>query len=158
VRVYDTGANEGRVIDSNAVVYDTREKYYKVIPDAVSIDPCDPCNIVMFNFTPTDGDGYMELYAVGKGKLTKFSNDAAIAKDFVPTTLKGTGVFHKYEFFDPNYTCTGPITVTMTLDSARTRAANPYINTPDDIINAIVIQLTSKGNWREWPYIPAVPE
>jgi hypothetical protein len=154
VEVIDTGADEGQVLDSNAVVYDTQDKYYKVIYDAVSIDPCDPCNIVLFSFGPTDADGEFWFDAVGKGKLTKFSNDAGVAKDYVPMTLKGTGLFMRYDFFDPQFTCSGPITVTMTLDSARTRAANPYLSTVDEIINDIVTDLTSKGGWTAWPYIP----
>jgi hypothetical protein len=157
VRVSDSGAYKGEVVDSNAVVYDTKDKYYKVIPDAVSIDPCDPCGVVMFSFNPTDEDGRMSFYAVGKGKLTKFSNDAAVAKDYVPATLKGTGLLYNYDFHDPNYTCSGPITVTMTLDSARTRAANPYISTVDEIINDAVTDLTKKGGWKEWPYNHATP-
>jgi hypothetical protein len=155
VRVIAEGTSEGEVVDYNSVIYDTRDKYYKVIYDAVSIDPCDPCGVVMFRFTPADEDGRMQSYAVGKGKLTKFSNDAAVAKDYVPMTLKGTGLLSNYEFFDPNYTCSGSVTITMTLDSARTRAANPYLLTVDEIINSVVTDLTKKGGWREWPYIPA---
>jgi hypothetical protein len=157
VRVADSGAYKGEVVDSNAVVYDTKDKYYKVIYNVVTIDPCDPCGVVMFSFNPTDEDGRMSFYAVGKGKLTKFSNDAAVAKDYVPMTLKGTGLLNNYDFHDPNYTCSGPITVTMTLDSARTKAANPNISTVDEIINDVVTGLTSKGGWREWPYNPATP-
>jgi hypothetical protein len=162
VRVIAEGTSEGEVVDYNSVIYDTRDKYYKVIydavdafTDAVSIDPCDPCGVVMFRFTPTDEDGRMQSYVVGKGKLTKFSNNAAIAKDYVPMTLKGTGLLSNYEFFDPNYTCSGSVTIKMTLDSARTRAANPYLLTVDEIINSMVTDLTKKGVWREWPYIPA---
>jgi hypothetical protein len=155
VRVIGEGAYKGELVDSNAVVYDTRDKYYKVIYDAVSIDPCDPCGIVMFNFNPTDAEGQMQFYAVGKGKPTKVSNDAAVAKDYVTMTLKGAGLLYNYDFLDPAYTCSGPITVSMTLDSARTRAANPYISTVDEIINDIVTGLTSKGGWTNYPYNPA---
>jgi hypothetical protein len=158
IEVIDSGESEGQVIDSNAVVYDARDKYYKVIYDAVDIDPYDPCSVVMFNFNPTDAEGQMEFYAVGKGKLTKFSNDADVAKDFVPMTLKGTGLLYNYDYFEPVYTCSGPITVTMTLDSAKTRAANPYISSPGEIINAIVTNLTKNGGWTEWPYNPAGPD
>jgi hypothetical protein len=155
VDVADTGTDKGQVIDSNAVIYDTREKYYKVISDTISIDPFDPCGVVMLSFEMTDVDGEAWFDVVGKGKLTKFSNDAGVAKDFVPTSLKGTGLFLRYDIFDPAFTLSGPITVTMMLDSARTRAANPYINTVDDVINDIVTQLTSKGGWTPWPYYPA---
>lgn len=155
VAVYDLGVDKGSVADSNAVIYDTREKYYKVIPDAVTIDPCDPCDVVMLNFNPADADGQMKLYAVGEGKLTKFSNRAGVAKDFVPVTLKGTGLFYKFDVFDPNETYSGPVTVTLTLDAARTRAANPDIYTPNQIIKDVVSELTSKGGWVNWPYVPA---
>jgi hypothetical protein len=155
VRVIDSGSDEGYVIDSNAVLYDAKAKEYKVIPDSVSIDPCDPCGVVMFIFNPMDADGQMLFYAVGKGKLTKFSNDAAVAKDFVPTSLKGTGLIDRFDFFDPEETMSGSVMVSLTLDSARTRAANPYLYTVDDVINSVVTQLTSKGGWTNWPYNPA---
>ncbi len=155
VEVVDTGDEEGYVLESAAVIYDTKNKYLKVITDAVSIDPCDPCGVVMFNFYPSDAEGQMEFYAVGAGKLKKFSNDAAVAKDFVPMTLKGTGLLLNYDFFNPAYTYSGPFTVTMTLDSARTRAANPDLMTPDDVISDVITKLTIKGGWTEWLYTPA---
>jgi hypothetical protein len=154
MRVINEGTLKGAVVDSNAVLYDTKEKYYKVIPHAIIADPCDPCGVVMFNFMPTDAEGQISFYAVGTGRLAKLSNDTAVAKDYATMAPKGTGLLFNYDFFDPNYTFSGPISVTMTLDSALTRAANPDLFTVDDIINSIVDTITSRGEWTKWDYVP----
>jgi hypothetical protein len=151
VQVSTDSSNRGTVLDSNAVLYDTRMKYYRIIPDCITIDPCDPCGVIMLNFSATDSDGQISFYAVGKGRILKFSNDSAVAPDYTPKTLKGTGTILAFDVFNPSDTVSGPITVTMTLDSAMTRAANPDLYYPDDIINNVVTQLTSKGHWSIWP-------
>jgi hypothetical protein len=153
----NTEFETGSVFDSNAVFYDKRNKYYKVVPNCISIDPCDPCNVVMFRFLAVDHDGLMGFYAVGKGRVLKFSGDITVAPDYTPKTLKGTGTLLAFDVFDPNDTVSGPITVTMTLDSAKTRAANPD-GYPDNnlsanqVINDIVSDLTEKGGWTKWPF------
>jgi hypothetical protein len=157
VRVIDTGVSKGFVVDSNAVVYNTKGKNYKVIPDSVSTDPYDPCHVVLLSFTAEDTEGELGFYVVGKGHLTKFTNNPGTAKDFVPTNMKGAGFISNYDFFDPNYADSGTATVSMILDSALTRKANSDANTVDGVINNVVSQLTHKGGWRNWPYIPAPP-
>ena len=155
VRVIDTGSSKGQVVDSNAVVYNAKDKNYKVIPDSVTINPYDPCRVVLLSFGVNDADGEAGFDVVGKGRLTKFTDDPATAKDFVPTSMKGTGLIANYDFFDPDYTDSGPVTASITLDSTLTRKANSDPNTVDGVINTVVAQLTRKGGWREWPYIPA---
>jgi len=152
ITVYDLGHDKGSVVDSNAVIYDPKHKYYKVMPGEITSDPCDPCGAVMFVFETGDADGYMEFFTVGAGKLIKYSNDSSVEKDFVPVALKGSGLLHNFDFFDPDYTYSGSVTVTLTLDLIRTRTANPDIYFPDDIINDLVAQLTKKGGWTQWPY------
>jgi hypothetical protein len=155
VSTYET--SEGRVLDSNAVIYDTRNKYYKVLPDSVSFDPCDPCNVVMLYFSAFDAEGYMAFYAVGKGKVLKYSSDTAVEPNYTPQTLKGTGRMLKFDAFEPDLTVSGPITVTMTLDSARTKAANPYLLSANEAINEIIADLTEKGGWTNWPFYSVTP-
>ena len=101
LRVADTNSEKGGVVDSSAVIYNTTDKFYKVIPDAVDIEPHDPCGFVIFNFNPIDPDGDVQFYAVGSGRLTKFSNDALVAKDFVPKSLKGRGIILPLRLFRP---------------------------------------------------------
>jgi hypothetical protein len=151
VQVSTDDLDKGSVLDSSAVLYDTRMKYYRVVPDCISIDPCDPCGVVMLSFNAADDDGQMSFYAVGEGRLLKYSNDGAVARDYTPKILKGTGTLLGFAVFDPTETVSGPITVKMTLDAALTKAANPDLYYPDDIINYIVTQWTSNGGWREWP-------
>lgn len=154
VREVNEGASKGTVIDSNAVLYDSRFKYLKVIPDAVTIDPCDPCKIVIFVFSPSDAEGRMAFYAVGKGKLAKLSN-ASATKDYVTMTLKGTGLMYNYDVFDPEFTSSGPITVTLTMDTALTRLANAEQATVDQMIDQITAVISSRGGpWTKFDYIP----
>jgi hypothetical protein len=155
VTIRTTGSNRGSVYDSNAVVYDAKNKFYKIIPDAMTIDPCDPCHVTLLNFEATDAEGQAWFDVVGKGKLTKYSNDPGDAKDYVATSLKGTGFINHYDFFDPNNTYSGPMTAALTLDSRWTIYANAGAYDFYETINDIVASLTSKGGWTKFPYNPA---
>jgi hypothetical protein len=160
VREVNEGSYKGEIVDSNAVLYDSREKYYKVIPNSISTDPCDPCNIVMLSFSATDAEGSLSFYAVGKGKKAKFSNVSHATKDYVTMTLKGGGLMNNYDVFNPENTMSGPITVNLTMDTAMTRLANTEPYTVDQIINLIIDNvITARGGpWTQWDYIPAEPE
>jgi len=153
--ISDVSTGKGTVVDSNAVVYDAKNKFYKVIPDAMSSDPCDPCHVVVLSFEATDAEGDTSFDVVGKGKLTKYSNDTDATKDFVPASLKGGGGFYNYDFFTPAYTFSGPGTVSLTLDTKWTRVANSDSYDYDNIINDIVTELTRNGGWTNWPHVPA---
>jgi hypothetical protein len=155
VTIVDTGTHEGLVYDSNSVVYDARNKYYKLIPECMSADPCDPCHIVLLSFEVTDAEGNASFDVVGKGKLTKYSNDTDATKDFAPTSLKGAGLVDNFDFFDPDETYSGPVTVSLTLDSGWTRYANSGSYFYGNIIHDITAELTRKGGWTNWPHIPA---
>jgi hypothetical protein len=155
VTIRVSGSDRGSVYDSNAVVYDAKNKFYKVIPDSMSIDPCDPCRVTLLRFEATDAEGQVWFNVVGKGKLTKYSGNTGAAKDFIPTSLKGMGFMNNYDFFDPNYTFSGPTAVTLTLDSKWTIYANTGPYDYENIINDIVAGLTSKGGWTNWPNNPA---
>jgi hypothetical protein len=140
-------------MDSNAVLYSAKDKYYKVIPYAMRSDPCDPCHVVLLNFSAMDIDGGSAWFAViGKSKLTKYSNDTGAAKDFIPTGLKGGGLLTNFDFFNTDYAFTGPVTVSLTLDTKWTQYANTGSYNAANIINDIVAGLTSKGGWTNWPY------
>ena len=160
VDVLDSGDFKGAVLDSTAIVYDAKEKYYKVIPDSIDIDPYDPCKVVMLAFTATDPEGETSFDVVGKGKLTKYSDDPAAEKDFVPTSLKGAGGLHIYDFFDPAFTCSGPVTASLKLDSKWTRHVNANIGdyaNVDAVADDIVTELTAKGGWTNWPDLTPEP-
>ncbi len=158
VQEVNEGPYKGDVVDSNAVLYNSRMKWLKRIPDAVSMDPCDPCNIVMFVFNPIDADGEMLLYAVGRPKLAKLSNDTAAVKDYAAITLKGTGIMNKFDVFSSYYTMSGPVTVTMTMDTAKTRLANTAPYTVDEIINLIIDDVITVrgGQWSRFEYDPVI--
>ncbi len=156
IREVNDGATKGDVVDSNAVLYDSRNKFYKVIQDAVTKDPCDPCKIVIFIFSPMDLEGRLSFYAVGKGKLAKLSNTSA-TKDYVTMTLKGTGLMYNYDVFDPEFTASGPITVKLTMDTALTRLANTEEFTVDQMIDLITAVITSRGGpWTKFDYAPVI--
>jgi hypothetical protein len=150
VIVIPSSYDRGQVMDSSAVIYSTKDKYFKIIPDCIGINPYDPCKVVVYSFDASDDDGEVWFDVVGKGKLTKFiSNDTP--KDYVQTSLKGTGFIDGYDFFDPNDTYSGPVTISLTLDSKWTRNANDLQRNSDTTINDITGQLISKGGWTQWP-------
>ncbi len=153
ISTYTTFAPKGTLQDSRCIIYKTKEKYYKVLPNSANIDPYDPCHVVVMNFNPSDADGEMWLDVIGKGKLLKFPKDPNATKDYVPTTFKGTGFVDNYDFFDHTYS--GPVTVTMTLDTKlsvpNVALMTPGSTTPDDVVDNILDKLTSSGSWTEWP-------
>jgi hypothetical protein len=155
VSTYTTTFPKGSLQDSRCIIYNTKDKYYKVMPNSADLDPYDPCRVVAMSFNPSDPDGEMWFDVVGKGKLIRFPNDPNATRDYVPTTLKGTGFIDHYDFFDPTDTYSGPVTVTLVLD---TKLSVPNVSvltagstTPDDVVNNIVNRLTIAGGWFEWP-------
>ncbi len=155
VIIIDTGPDKGKVVDSNAVIYDSQNKYYKIIPDAMSGDPCDPCHVVLYTFDTNDDIGELRFDVIGKGRLTKYSDEADAVKDFVPTRMKGTGLLTSFHFFDEAYT--GPITASLALDSRWTRYANMDSYAVSNIVNDIVTELTRKGEWTKKPSLIPIP-
>ena len=107
-----------------SAIYDKKKEWIKIIPDAVTIDPCDPCRIEILSFSATDADGYFFFNVAGKGKLTKDSNDPTNPKSYIATSMTGTGFISNYDFFAPDQTYSGPILVTLTLDPKLTLKAN----------------------------------
>jgi hypothetical protein len=151
----EADSSKGRVVDSNAVIYDKRNECFKVLPIGIQNDPCDPCGIVMLHFTAVDVNGSMYFYAVGKGKLTKLSNDTSFPRGFAPQTFKGTGTFVHFAPFDPAERISGPMEVTMTLDQTLTKSANPDLLSADSVINEIVSEMLADG-WTRWSYVPLI--
>jgi hypothetical protein len=140
------------VISSSTVLYNPKTKYFKVIPNVIGMDPYDPCKITMLDFSAEDPEGDITLYATGKGKLTKYSNDPAVAKDYIVPSMKGTGFVSNYDLFDPADTYSGTVLVTMTLNAKWTRQSNPGVYSDiDEVTDDIVTQLTSTGGWTNWP-------
>ncbi|MGA2093411.1 MAG: hypothetical protein ABSH16_08405 [Sedimentisphaerales bacterium] len=150
--IYDSGI--AAVVDSNSVIYNKKLEWVKVIPDAVIMDPCDPCRIEIMHFTAEDADGSVSFDVTGKGKLTKDSNDPANPKSYVATTMNGTGYISNFDFFTPNKTYSGPFTVTLTLDPKLTFEANSGNHSANETLNGIIDKLTAKGTWANWPYLP----
>ncbi|MGD0572945.1 MAG: hypothetical protein ABSB11_07965 [Sedimentisphaerales bacterium] len=144
------------VTDSNAAIYDKKKDWIKIIPEAVTIDPCDPCRIEILSFSATDADGYFFFNVAGKGKLTKDSNDPTTPKSYIATSMNGTGFISNYDFFAPDQTYSGPILVTLTLDPKLTLEANSKNYDVNETLNNIV-DAFPRGTWHIWPYIPASP-
>ncbi|MGA2172044.1 MAG: hypothetical protein ABSG82_03385 [Sedimentisphaerales bacterium] len=154
--INDSGAHKGRLIDSNAVIYDAQQKYYKVIPNSIYLDPCDPCRCEFLEFDMQNaGGGGGGFDVVGKGKLTKVYNEPnAALKKYVPNIMNGGGGFYEYDVFDTRYRIDGAATASLTLASKLTQSANSGGAGVDGVINYIVNQLTSTGGWTQWPYVP----
>jgi hypothetical protein len=154
LNIYNThDASYGIVLDSSAVIYNQKTKYYKVIPDVFSADPYDPCKVVVMSFSSEDPEGNITFNVTGgKGRPTKYTNDPTYTKDYIVTVFKGAGVVNEYDLFDPNDTHSGSVTVTMTLDPYWTRQSNPGVySNIDEVTDDIVTQLTSRGGWTNWP-------
>lgn len=142
-------------VDSNAAIYDKKKEWIKIIPNSVTIDPCDPCQIEMLSFTAADTSGSLTFDVTGKGKLTKDSNDPNNPKTYVATSMKGTGLLTNFDLFTPSDIYSGPFTVTLTLDPKLTFEANSKNYDVNETLNNIVDNLTAKGTWHNWPYLPA---
>jgi hypothetical protein len=154
LNIYNThDSSYGLVLDSSAVIYNPKTKYYKVIPDVFSADPYDPCKVVVMSFSAEDPEGDITFNVTGgKGRLTKYTDDTSYTKDYIVTKFKGAGVVNNYDLFDPDDTYSGSVTVTMTLDSCWTRYSNPGVySNIDDCMSDIVAELTYKGGWTNWP-------
>jgi hypothetical protein len=152
VDINDTGVDKGEVLDSNAVVYSAPDKYYKVVPDGIIINPHDPCRVELLSFDMMDGDGEAGFDVLGKGRLTKVYDDHSKAlRKYVPIRMKGGGFLSNYNFFDPTDTDTGIVGASIILDSKLTRNANSNGDNVDQVINGVVTQLTRRGGWTEWP-------
>jgi hypothetical protein len=151
IDINDAGDDKGEVLDSNAVIYDAKEKYYKVVPNTIEIQPNDPCRAEALEFYMGDAEGGCAIEVIGTGKLTKVYNepDAALKK-YVPTTMNGIGWLFEYDVFAPSNTLFGTLTASMKLDPKLTQNANSNGDDVNDVINSIVAhQLTG---WRNWPY------
>jgi len=123
----------------------------------MSSDPCNPSHVVLLNFSATDIDGGSVWFGVvGKSKLTKYSNNTGAAKDLIPTSMKGGGFLTNFDFFSPDHAYTGPVTVSLTLDTKWTPYANTGSYDSANIINDIVAELTSKGGWTDYPFYPGI--
>jgi hypothetical protein len=157
INVIEGGGANGALISSSAVIYNPKTKYLKVIPASVSaieLTPYDPCRIVLFSYYQEDAEGNFSFYATGKGKLTKYSDDPADAKDYVVPSFKGTGLVTSFDFFDTADTYSGTVNVSMTMDSRWTRYVNANTGSysgVDDVMNEIVANLIVKGGWWQWP-------
>jgi hypothetical protein len=143
--------------DSNAVIYDKKREWIKMIPESLGTDWYDSRHIGLFSFDASDADGSFAFDVTGKGKLIKDSNDPIIPKTYVPTTLKGAGLVTNFDFFTPFETYSGPVTVTLTLDTKLTLEANSNGYDVDETLNNIIDKLTAKGTWANWPYLPPGP-
>lgn len=139
--------NYASLTDSNAVIYDKKKEWLKIIPDSVTIDPCDPCRIEMLSFYASDADGHVSFDVTGKGKLIKDSNDPNTPKSYIAASMNGTGLISNYNFFVPFQTYSGPILVTLTLDPKLTLEANSSHYSVDETLNNIIDKLTTKGTW-----------
>ncbi|MBN2019191.1 MAG: hypothetical protein JW749_03080 [Sedimentisphaerales bacterium] len=158
VETVESGDEKGNVLDSSVIVYNSKDKYYKVIPDSITMNPYDPCHVVLLSFSADDAYGEVSFDVVGKGQRTKYFNGPGGSGywDFIPRSLKGTGLLSSYDFFDPNDIYSGPVTVSLKLDSKWTRHVNTAsYNDIDEIADEIVAELTAKGSWIEWPHNPA---
>lgn len=157
INVIEGGGANGELISSSTVIYNPKTKYLKVMPLAVSaieLDPYDPCRIVLMSYYQEDSEGNFSFYATGKGKLTKFSDDPATAKDYVVPSFKGTGLVTSFDFFDTADTYSGTVAVSMTMDSRWTRYVNANSGSysdVDDVMTEIVANIIVKGGWWQWP-------
>ena len=152
VDINDSGVDNGAVLDSSAVVYNARNKDYKVVRDGIIIDPHDPCRVELFNFNLADADGEAWFDVVGKGRLKKVYDDPdKTLRKYVPIRMKGGGFIDNYNYFDPVYTDTGVVTASIRLNSKLTRNANSNGDNVDHVINDVVTQLIRRGGWTEWP-------
>lgn len=146
VDICDTAdANKGQVFDSYAVIYNQKDKVYKLIPNAVSISPHDPCNVEMLSFA----DSNFGFDVVGIGKATKVyqpdkHNPNTLVTKYVPTSMKGEGGFDEFNLNDSNILLSGIAAVSLTLDPKLTASANSDGNNVDEVTNAIVTQLILK--------------
>jgi hypothetical protein len=154
VDVCDTAdANKGRVLDSYAVIYNQKEKVYKLIQNAVSINPHDPCRVEMLSLT----DPNLGFDAVGKGKATKVyepnkKNPDTLVTKYVPVSMKGEAWLDELTINNSNVFLSGTATVSLTLDAKQTAKANSNGNNVGETIDAIVTQLTLKdpNSWINW--------
>jgi hypothetical protein len=148
----------GDVYDSNAVIYDAKQKYYKKTQDAsLFTPPVDPCNVRILAFGLGSDDGILEIVAVGKCKLTRIYDDPNRAlRQYVPSGFNGGGFLGSYAIFDHAYS--GGLTISMVLDPKLTIQANsvPYYNVHEMIDEVIVPRLTVKdpNGWTSWPGSP----
>ncbi len=161
IDINDSGTTgKGEVLDSNAVLYSPRDKEYTVIPNAISINPHDPCFVELLSFSTVDVDGGDFLFeVVGKGKLTKIYNankldPNTLVKKFAPLNMKGGGSSFAFNFLDPELAFSGTFAITMTLDPRLTRNANSDGNNVNGVTNSFIAQLNKKGNFTKFDQSP----
>jgi hypothetical protein len=148
-----TGTDNGLVFDSDAVIYNQKDKIYKLIQNAVSISPHDPCYVEMLSLTnPNFG-----FDVVGKGKATKVyepnrHDPNTLVTKYVPTSMKGEGWLDEFNLSDSNVLLSGTATISLTLDPKLTASANSDGNNVGEVINTIVAQLTLRdpNSWINW--------
>jgi hypothetical protein len=150
VDICDTAdANKGRVFDSYGVIYNQKDKVYKLIPNAVNISPHDPCNVEMLTFTVSN----FGVDVVGKGKATKVyepdkKNPNTLVKKYVPTSMKGQGWFDEFNLSDSNMLFLGTAAASLTLDAKLTASANSDGNNVDEVTNTITqLILKDPNSW-----------
>jgi hypothetical protein len=138
-------ATFGHVDDVNAVIFNTKDKVFKVIIGSVFADPCDPCKVVDMSYVTSDAKGDMFLNVLGKGKPTKIYDanraDAnTLVKKFVPASMNGTGGVNSFDTFDADRLefFTGVGTISLTLDATLTKHYNSAGFTVDQAINDIL--------------------
>jgi hypothetical protein len=161
----DINGPDSETIDSNAVFYNAKNKEYRVIPDGVAgggvgMGPHDPCKAVLLYFSATDSDGSIYMDMVGIGKATQiYTTDKAdantLVKKYVPATFKGASTLYGFDVIAPDSTETGTMTTVITLDAAKTKIYNSAGNNVDEIINAIITDLTKKdpNGWTKYPFV-----
>jgi hypothetical protein len=162
VDINDLGTTDkGAVLDSNAVLYNQKDKRYTVISDAIVINPHDPCLVELLTFSTLDADGGdLGVEVVGKGKSTKIYNvnradPNTLVKKFVPLNMKGGGSSFAFSFFDSDTAESGTFAATMTLDPTLTKNANSGGNNVNDVINSFISKLNKKNDFTKFNQPPA---
>lgn len=138
------------ILDHNAVIYDTRAKYYKLLSSGSGQLIDNSHGAVMCLLSSSSSNGNMIAFFSGKGKLTKYSNDPNAPKAYIPPAFNGSGWMIDYDIFDPNYKYEGTVSVSLKLDAAATRKASADANTPLEVVNDQISKFESQGGWTRW--------
>ncbi|MGA2070625.1 MAG: hypothetical protein ABSG97_04685 [Sedimentisphaerales bacterium] len=152
---------KGAVLDSNSVLYTLKDKEYTVIPNAIEINPHDPCRVELLTFSAEDADGGgFDFDVVGKGQSINIydankHDPNTLVKKFAPMSMKGGGFSTAFSFFDADEALSGTYAVTMTLDPTLTKHANHDGNNVDGVTNSFISKLNKKGDFTKFHQSPA---
>lgn len=150
IHTYDPDANHSVISDSNAVIYDTRHRYYKLLPGGSAAIIGDPCGAMLCILNSSDAAGSMVVFFTGKGKLIKYSSDPLAPKAYVSPAFNGSGWLMSYDIFDPAYEYSGPVSMSLKLDLGATRKASADGNTPLQVVTEQINKFESQGGWTRW--------